>query len=72
MWGKMASDSTVILFLSILFGVMLLCRIGFQINKRIEVSKRHHRIPSSANASTLTFDAVLAGFLILVAYAIAT
>jgi len=71
--GRNMTDKTMaILALNFLFGVLLLCRVGFQIYKRNDMYQRYQRIPSSATFSTLTFDTILACFLIGVALIIST
>jgi len=62
------TDKTIaIVALSFLFGAILLCRVGFQLYKRNDVVRRYQHIPSSAAYPTLTFDTVVACFLIALA-----
>ena len=63
----MTEKYTAIVAINILIGALLIYRVGFQLYKRNNIYQRFQRIPSSANAKTLTFDATLACFLIGVA-----
>ena len=62
----MTEKTTAILALNLVFGAILLCRVGFQLYKRNEIYQRYNRVPSSATSPTLTFDASLGLFLIAV------
>lgn len=65
----MINNNMAIIALSLAFGVILLCRVGFRVYKRIDMVQRYQRIPSSGNYPALTFDMMLGFFLVAISLA---
>ncbi len=61
----MKEITLILAFLQIVFGLIVLCRLGFRIQEHRDLIQRFHRLPSQATYSSLAFDGILGTFIIL-------